>query len=392
MARLHGRGPSRGPAGPLARELLLAWLGFFAFLSADMLVRIVGIRGQFDAAFDAVGLVAIEGCRTITLLGAVWLAGSASRQAKRVPASGLLSLFVIFAGVWYAKEFAFTGFPGHVQEYLANRLIGAGIPIGVLAFVFGSPEWSAWIALGALLRLSVTWPRPLDSQRITESGARDRKGMMRSVALAGADIGAAFRSLAAQLVAKRLLGGRSLWPLVMIAGVMHSVLPWPAASWSMTVLFGGGVALAITNLRASFARATRRQRERVVWGVTAAVIAGSAFLVAGILSFGADIASAVIGVTVLSLSPIASVLALAMMTRRRPPAPGRWLRRALLAGTSSVTGALAYLFALTALPGPESPEIPVRELVALATSVVLVLVSAPRLREITDRLAPPLAR
>jgi hypothetical protein len=149
--------------------------------------------------------------------------------------------------------------------------------------------------------------------------------------------------------------------------------------------------VAITNLRASFVRGRRRQRDRVVWGLTAAAIAGSAVLVVGILSFGADVASAVIGVAIASLAPIASVLALAMVTRRTPPVPGRWLRRALLAGTSSVTGALAYLFALAALPGPESPELPVRELVALATSVVLVFVSAPRLRQITERLAPPLA-
>jgi hypothetical protein len=375
----------------LARELLLAWLGFFAFLSADVLIRIVGIRGQFETAFDAGALIAIEGCRTITLLLAVWLAGVASWQARRVPASGLLSLFVIFSAVWYAKEFAFTGYPGHVQEYLANQLTGAGIPIAVLDFVFGSPEWSAWIALGALLRLSVTWPQPLEQGRITQSGARDRKGMMRSVALAGTDIGAAFRSLAAGIVGRHLLAARVVWPAVLAAGIAHSLLPWTAAGWAMALMLGIGVAVAMTNLRASFIGATRRQRDRVLWGVTAVVFAGSAFLVAGILSFGSDIASAVIGVAVASLSPIAAVLSLAMMTRRTPPPSGRWLRRSLLAGTSSVTGALAYLFALAALPGPASPGIPVRELVALATSVVLVFVSAPRLREITDRLTPPLA-
>lgn len=376
----------------LARELLLAWLGFFAFLSADVLIRIVGIRGQFDTPFDAAALIAIEGCRTLTLLLAVWLAGSLSRQAKRASAAGLLSVFVIFAAVWYAKEFAFSGYPGRVQEYLANRLIGAGIPTGLLGFVFGSPEWSAWIALGALLRLSVTWPRPLDPRRISGSGARDRKGMMRSVALAGTDIGAAFRSLAAGIVGKRLLSARVVWPAVLAAGVTHSILPWPPASWTMTLLLGAGAAVAITNLRAPFSAATRRQRDRMLWAVTAAVFAGSAFLVAGILSFGNDIASAIIGVAVASLSPIAAVLALAATTRRKPPRSGRWLRRALLAGASSVTGALAYLLALAALPGPDSPALPARELVAFITSAVLVVLSAPRLREITDRLTPPLAR
>jgi hypothetical protein len=56
-----------------------------------------------------------------------------------------------------------------------------------------------------------------------------------------------------------------------------------------------------------------------------------------------------------------------------------------------VTGSLAYLLANATLPAA-SPELPVREIVALATSAVLVFISVPRLRQMTIRITPPLSR
>jgi hypothetical protein len=313
-------------------------------------------------------------------------------SAPRVRAAFLAAVALVFVAVWYAKAFAFEGYPGHVQESVAAALLGAGAPLPVLDFIFGRPEWSLWIALGAVLRLSVTWPRPLDTVSIAVSGVRDREGMLRSVALAGADIGAAFRRLAVSLRTHGLLEARAVWPAVILAGAVDALVPAGPAAWLMASLLASGCAVATTNLRASFVRATRRQRNRILWVVAAAVTAGSAFVVSATLSFTGDAVASIIGLAVASLAPFSVLAMLAVVVTRRPSAAGPWLRRTVFIGASGATGAIAYLLALVALPGAATPAVPVRELVALATSVVLVAVSQPRLRDITNRIAPPLAR
>ena len=69
-----------------------------------------------------------------------------------------------------------------------------------------------------------------------------------------------------------------------------------------------------------------------------------------------------------------------------------WLHRTLLGGAGMVTGAIAYHLSLATLPASGGPEIPVRELVALATSIVLVTVAAPGLRQAVERFSAPSAR
>jgi hypothetical protein len=63
----------------------------------------------------------------------------------------------------------------------------------------------------------------------------------------------------------------------------------------------------------------------------------------------------------------------------------------VLIGACGVTGSVAYLLAIATLPAA-SPELPVREIVALATSAVLVVISVPWLRQMTIRITPPLSR
>lgn len=388
MARSHNTG--RQVSLP-ARAALLIWLGFFVFLSADVLVRIIGISGRMPTRFDAATLIAIESCRTLTLLLAALLVGATFRSGGSRRVAGLYATVVAFVAVWYAQTFAFEAYPGHAQEWIARRLIGAGVPLPMLDLAFGSPEWSLWIALGAMLRLSVTWPRPIDPAAIAGSGARDRRGMMRSVALAGVDIGAAFRRLTARAVSRGAFEAHNVWPAVLIAGLVHTIVGSPLVRVLLVVALTIGAGVGITNLRASFAGATRRQRARIGWVVTAVVIAGSGFLVASALSMASDRVSGLVGIAFASLAPILVLTALFPVVRRTPPNAVPWLRSALLAGTSSVTGALAYLLSLTALPGAESPEIPVREFVAFVTSVVLVVLSVPRLRQLAVRITPPIA-
>jgi hypothetical protein len=129
----------------------------------------------------------------------------------------------------------------------------------------------------------------------------------------------------------------------------------------------------------------------MLWCVIAAVMAGSAFLVSGILSLGGDAGAAAFGVAVASLTPIAMLLALGAVVRRTPPPAGRCLRRSVLIGACGVTGSVAYLLAIATLPAA-SPELPVREIVAFATSAVLVAISVPWLRQMTIRMTPPLSR
>jgi len=388
MARTQTGTRPVGPLTLLARTALIAWLSVFAFLSVDALIRIIEVRALLGNAGEAAGLIGIEACRALTLVLAVLVIAYWYRSASRVPATGLLAALVGFSTLWYAQASAFSGFPGHFQEYMAGRLINVGVPRWLPGLLFGAPEWPLWLALGAWLRITAMWPRPLDPTRIGRSGANDRRGMLRSVAFAGSDIGAGFRKLATAAASADLLAARVVWPVVTVAGAVHSLNGGLVARLAFGTALATGVAIGITNARSILVGSTRRQRSRVLRCLAAAVVAGTAILVSSVLALGGGAPGAVVGIALASVAPIVVLAVLAPAIRRDPPDARPGLHRAVLAAATTVTGVIAYLLSLAVLPGSSSPDVPVREFISLVTSVVLLVVAAPRLRAIADRITP----
>jgi len=379
----------------LASGALLIYLGFFALLSADVLVRIFLMRDRFPTASDAAILMAFELARLLTTVLTITLAVAAVRRSRRL-ATRTFTFLLIFLGVWYTKAFAFESFPGYLQEWIALRLFGLGVPLAATQFIFGSPVWALWLALGAFLRMSVTWPRPLDAPRIADSGGRDRTGLMRSVSLAGADVGATFRNVAAQLLDTGWLRARVVWPVVVVAGTVsaligagHIAAPAELVAIVRTLLialFCTGFALAVTNLRAAYQVAGRRHRWRVLWLVQGALTAVAAFLVSGLLSLRADTATATLSFAVVTLAPLGVLMALASTVQVRVPDPRLANRKTIALGTGAVVGTIAYLVLQFALAPLDSNTVPVREIVAIGASVLIVAALRNRFRLMAERI------
>jgi hypothetical protein len=378
-----------------ASGALLIYLGVFALLSADVLVRIFLMRDRLPNASDAAILMALELARLLTTGLIIVLAAIAARRSRRA-ATRTFTFLLIFLGVWYTKAFAFENFPGHLQEWIALRLFGWGVPLAATQFIFGSPVWALWLALGALLRMSVTWPRPLDARRIAESGGRDRTGLLRSVSLAGADVGAAFRNAAVRLLEGGWLRARFVWPIVAVAGTLSTFIGsgrvdaqsviMTTARTLLIALFFTGFALAVTNLRAAYQVARRRQRWSVMWLMQGALTAAAAFLVSGLLSLRADAATATLSFAVVTLAPLGVLMAFASATQVRVPDPRLANCKTIALGTGAVVGTVAYLVLQFALAPLAAQPAPVREIIAIGASVLIVAALRDRFRLIAERI------
>ncbi len=363
----------------VAAPALFAYLASFVFLSIDTLVRIYHVRSRMPQATDAAAVLSLELAHALTIALGLALALLAWRQ-RRWPAARTFSMLIVFAGVWYAKTFAFSGFPGFVQERLANRLLGAGTSRTLLDFVFGRPGWALWLALGAFLRLSATWPRPLQSGSVARSGTADRAGLLRSSALAGADVGAMMRRAASIALTRGWLRPAVLWPVIGCAALAHSFAPWPVIRVLFDGLFGFILAIGITNARAASLGAQPRHRRRARWVAQAAVTVTIGFLLSGLLSLRLQSPTVLLSVAVASLTPFAALMALfTAITRRNVPDPAPALRRTITFGAAALAGTAAYAVLQFALSPIQVSRVPVPELAALGSSILLVAALRRRL-------------
>jgi hypothetical protein len=366
--------------------ILCAYLGFFAILSVDVLVRVFVTRGRFEQATDAATLIALEFTRSVIIIATLAVALRLARAARR-PAAQTFSLLIALLGIWYAKAFGYAAFPGYLQEWMAGRLLAAGAPRPLLVFLFGMPEWAIWLALAAGLIVSSSWPSAVLPDAITRSGASDRAGMMRSHALAGADVGAAFRITAARAVAHGWLRPRVVWSVLGLAGVAHSFGTGLALRIAAVALFAAGCAVAITNVRASFANAPERAQWRILWTTQAAITAAAAFLVTGLLSARPEATTGVVSFAVASLAPLAVLMAVASgALPRRVTDPRPAIRKTIAAAAAAVCGVVAYLLTQVALAPVDVPGAPLREIVGIGTGIALIALTRDRLRTLAQRL------
>jgi hypothetical protein len=193
---------------------------FFVFLSSDIMVRIWSWRSRFEHPLDVAFLLYMESMRIIVTVAGVAVAVTAARRGARDTAP--LALGVLFLTIAYTKLIAFDGFPGERQEQLALWLRARGVSQHALAVFFAHPEWSLWLALGGLLLFAARYPQSVTADDVTRSGADDRAGAMRSVALAGTDIGALARRATSHALSRGWLNGRVVWSTALIAAAVHT--------------------------------------------------------------------------------------------------------------------------------------------------------------------------
>ncbi len=365
----------------IAGTALLLYLAFFALLSADALVRLWIIRRSMDRALDGALVLLYQAAQVATTLLGVLLAARLLRRAAS-PDARALTLLLIFAALAHAKAFAFAAFPGPLQSWIASSLFAAGFPRCAARLIFGEPSWAVWLALGALLRVAATFPHAMRPDQILASGANDRQGMLRSVALAGVDVGAFWRRVAAFIVRAGLLRGAFVWPFAFAAGITPLLAPVPGGRAASLVLFAAGVSIAITLLRAGRRSASRVDQRRLLWMTQAAISALVSFLIVGVLALSNDPLADGLAFAITGAAPLAVLFGVALATRVPAPPPAfPAIHRTLLAGAVALASSLAYTATgavVSSVAGP-GPTAVIGATAAVAAGLLL-------LRPIADRL------
>lgn len=329
----------------ITAAVLFLMLAGFIFLSVDVIARVWMMRKGLGTAVDAAVLLAYEAARALTTTLALLLAAASWRQADNAGRRAF-TLLLLFLALWYTKTFAFESFPGYLQERMALWLFDHGVSRRAASLVFGEPVWSAWLALGALLRLSVEFPQPLEPAVIERSGERDRAGMLRGVSLAGTDVGALSRRAAAALLRRRAFAAAPVWLLTAAAGTLHALTGSPGVSAALSVSFCLLVILALTNLRAGTMAASAGERRRALWMVQAAIAAAAAFATTAVLSAAAGGLTDGLSFGLAALSPPAVLMGMSFGIRgSRPPDPRPAITNTLLYGVAAIAMAMVFVVA-----------------------------------------------
>jgi hypothetical protein len=316
-------------AGHGRRTLLFAaLLGYgliFVALSIDVLARVWTSRFQFETPVDVAVLLYFEGTRALITVAGLVVATIAYLRARQHPALGWLGLGLAFATIAYTKAAGFDAFPGAAQHDIATALTAARVPRWLLLVVFGQPEWALWLALAALLAFARLYPRPLAPHQVTRRSARPRTGTMRSVALAGTDVGGIARHGTATLLERGWFDGRRLWSTALAVAVLHTgaLLLGTARSDSVVklaavVVFAVVAGMFVTLLRAGGLAAAPAERGAVAW-LWRAGVAGLALLALSAVT-GALLPGAAVSVAAFTLAPAAVLVACLLAVLATPPA------------------------------------------------------------------------
>ena len=249
----------------LLAVLLLFFLALFPLLTLDAVGKLVSRASALEAG-NFLLVLYLELSRAFTTMVALSAAISLVVRSARAADGRALALFLIFTALTYEKIFGTTGYPGPLQEKITTALLDAGISRATLLWLFGPVPWSLWLALAALLRFSVVFPRPpLSAAAIDASGRHDRQGMLRGAGIAGFDIGHAVRSISKHALAAGAFRPLPLWTSALILIVVSSVTGATARLLLFVVAATCVTALAIANLRASYNVVAELERMRMRW-------------------------------------------------------------------------------------------------------------------------------
>ena len=257
----EGSFDGRGAGWPYysAAALLLLYAAVFVVLSIDVMVRIWSWRERIGRS-NLLTLFFFEVSRSAVTVGIIALV-LYMLVRRNTPPWRPLALALGFAAVWHTKAFGFSAFPGALQESLALQLRARHTPTAVLVFVFGSPAWALWGAASCMLYFSAAFPRRLSVGDVEMSAGADRAGLLRSNALAGADIGDLFRRLSGLLLERDSIRPGAIAVCTLLwAAAFHVFGDHRIVLIAGALLLAGIGGLVVTNLRA--ARQASRASDR----------------------------------------------------------------------------------------------------------------------------------
>jgi hypothetical protein len=309
----------------VALALLLLFVLLFVGLAIDIMARVWNWRATFDTPLDVVFLLYLESLRALTTLAGVVIAFLAARRARSRPAFGVLAFGIGFATLAYTKAIAFAGFPGAVQERAALWLGAHGVPHLLLRVLFAHPEWACWPALAAFTLFAVRYPHALSAEDIARSGARDRAGALRSVVLAGLDVGRLARNAAAAALRRGWLRGGVVWAAALLAAVAHTAalraFRAPLAINLLALLIALlPIAVLVALFRASHEAADAGERVPLRW-LRRGVFAALTLFVTSALATPL-VPRLPLGAVALSLAPAALAACWLLAVLRAPRLPG----------------------------------------------------------------------
>ena len=326
--------------------LLLLLLALFPLLTADSIAKLLSRRAGLEAGNFAL-IFYLEVSRAFTTLVAVIAVLTLLIRSSRAADARALTLFLLFIGLTYEKIFGGTGYPGPMQEALTRWLLDHGVPRSGLMWLFGPVPWSIWLALAAIMRFSVVFPRPpLSAEIIDASAAHDRKGMMRGAGVAGMDIGAGFRRISKTLLASGAFKPIPLWATAILLIVLTTVLDDTARLIVFATAASLVFALVITNLRASYNVVAPEEKARMRWLALGFLAAGALFVLASVpLLFIDNPVTTVSALVLIMIAPAVIMICMAMAVIYQGPADaGTFLER--LPGWTAHWFALSLIFAL----------------------------------------------
>ncbi|HEX6065839.1 MAG TPA: hypothetical protein VFZ04_16520 [Longimicrobiales bacterium] len=326
--------------------VLLLLLALFPLLTTDSIAKLFSRRTGLEAGNFAL-IFYLEVSRAFTTLVAVVAVVVLLIRSSRGADARALTLFLLFVGLTYEKIFGGIGYPGPMQEALTHWLLDHGVPRAGIVWLFGPVPWSIWLALAAIMRFSVVFPRPpLSAEIIDASAAHDRKGIMRGAGLAGMDIGAGFRRIAKTLLASGAFRPLPLWTTAIVLIVITTVLDRTARIILFATAASLVLALVITNLRASYNVVAPQERARMRWLVLGFLAAGALFVLASVpLLFMENPVTTVSALVLIMIAPAVIMICMAMaVIYRGPTDAGEFLER--LPGWTAHWFALSLIFAL----------------------------------------------
>ena len=366
--------------------LLLIFLGIFPFLTFDAIGKLLSRMAALEPG-NFLLVLYLELSRAFTTIVALFAAVSLVLKSKRGADARALALFLIFIALTYEKIFGTTGYPGPLQEKLAEALLGAGIRQDTLIWLFGPVPWSLWLALAALLRFSVVFPNPpLSPAAIDESGKHDRRGMLRGAGIAGLDIGAAFRGVSKRGLTIGAFRPVPLWTVAIILVVLTTITSATTRIVAFAIAAAIVTSLAITNLRASYNVVADTEKARMRWLVLGFSIGAAIFMIASLpLLFFDDPMASVPALVLLMVAPAVVMVCLAVAVLYDGPVDaGQVLYRLPGMAALGLTLMLVFALATTAL-SPVTARMGMSRSLALLGALAITALLAEPLRRATDR-------
>ena len=366
--------------------VLLAFVALFPLLTLDAVSKLMTRVAQMEPG-NFLLILYLELSRAFTTIIAFVTAVILVIRSSRNADGRSLALFLIFIALTYEKISAVTVYPGPLQVKMVTAMLDAGFSRASLTWLFGPVPWTFWFALAALLRFSVVFPNPpLSAEAIDASGLHDRRGMMRGSGVAGADIGAAFRNVAKKALA---LGAFKPIPLYTAATVMAAVTTVTSAATRIMLLSIAAllaVALAVTNLRASYNIVVEDERRRARWLLLGFATGGAIFMIASLpLLFFDNTMANVPALMLLMLAPATIMICMAMGVLYRGSMDAELLLKRLPETAAFVLAVLLLFAVTTSLLTRLTGGTQMSAALALLGAVIITAFSLTPLRRLSER-------